>query len=399
MKITFAILLSLAPLMIAGGLVFIADGLLVSSAGVLLARINASELSIGMVNACFFAGALACTFCAQWLLAHVGYIRAFSVFNAIFALSALFGVFSDSLIFWGILRFFMGFAYYSIVLVIESWINARIINSIRSRTLAIYEVLFYSSFALGAAFIALKLSATSVLIVSAIFIVLGFMPLSLLGTKSPAIPSARKISMPNINAVPRLALVTSFIGGFCINGFLSMASLWAIICKLGENGAAMVIIIGMAGGFLSHLFFGNFSDKFGRKNAIILASLLSLSAVLCFIFLQPSGILSFILILPFGAGIFVLYSLSLARANDEIKDKSMCVEVGRAQLFSYLLASLIAAPLIGRLMKIFGADGFMYFYAFALSFLVIFASFNKSVQKDKRTPFTRRFKVFSSELK
>lgn len=385
--------------MMAGGLVFIADGLLVSSAGVLLARINASELGIGIVNACFFAGALTCTFCAQWLLARVGYIRAFSVFNAIFALSALLGVFSDSLILWGFLRFFMGFAYYSIVLVIESWINARIINSIRSRTLAIYEVLFYSSFAIGAAFIALKLSAAHVLIISAIFIVLGFVPLSLLGIKSPSIPNATKISMPNIYAVPSLALIASFIGGFCINGFLSMATLWAILSGLGENGAAMVIILGMTGGFLSHLFFGNLSDKFGRKNAMIVACLLSLSAVLGFIFLKPNGILSYVLIVPLGAGIFVLYALALARANDEIKDKTMCVEVGRAQLFSYLLASLIATPLIGQLMKIFGADGFMYFYAFALSFLVIFASFNKSVQKDKRTPFTRRFKIFSSQVK
>lgn len=385
--------------MIASTLIFIADGLLVSSAGVLLARINASELSIGIINACFFAGALSCTLCAQILLAKVGYIRAFSVFNALFALSALMGAFNESLIIWGFARFLMGFAYYSIVLVIESWINARIVNSIRSRTLALYEALFYSSFALGAAFIAFKLSAVQVLLVSAVFIVLGFLPLSLLTTKSPIAPSPRAISLPCILAVPRLALVASFIGGFCINGFLSMATLWAFVGGYSDKVAAAIVVIGMIGGFISHMFFGQFSDKFGRKNAMILASLISLFAVLCFIFFKPNGLIAYILILPFGAGIFVLYALSLARANDEIKDKAMSVEISRAQLFSYLLASLIAAPIIGYLMKIFGADGFMYFYAFALSFMILFASFNKTVHKDKRAPFMRRFKVFLSEHK
>ena len=46
---------SLLPLCVASAFIFIADGLLVSSAGVLLDGFQASKEQIGLVNACFFA--------------------------------------------------------------------------------------------------------------------------------------------------------------------------------------------------------------------------------------------------------------------------------------------------------------------------------------------------------
>ena len=110
---------ALLPLCVASAFIFIADGLLVSSAGVLLDGFRASKEQIGLVNACFFAGAVACTIFSHRLISACGYERAFSVFCAIFALSALLGALSNNLLFWGILRFFMGLAYYSIVMIIE----------------------------------------------------------------------------------------------------------------------------------------------------------------------------------------------------------------------------------------------------------------------------------------
>ena len=74
-----------------------------------------------------------------------------------------------------------------------------------------------------------------------------------------------------------------------------------------------------------------------------------------------------------GAGIFCIYALSLARANDMLKDKSKSVEISRTVLFCYSLGSLIAPLVLGILMQSFGDSGFVWFYIANLAFLIIFA--------------------------
>lgn len=368
------IYLALLPLCVASVFIFIADGLLVSSAGVLLDRFEASKEQIGLVNACFFAGAVACTVFSHRLISSCGYERAFSVFCAIFALSALLGVLSNNLLFWGVLRFFMGLGYYSIVMIIEVWLNASVSNAIRSRVLGIYEVLFYASFGVGALFIAFSLSVESTLVLSAVFIVLALLPLNLKSLKAPPTPPSAKISLPNVLNAPKLALFSVFIGGLCINGFFSMASVFALMSGLGEGSVAVFIAISMVGGACGHLLCGVVSDKFGRENALILASLLSLISA----FLLALPWLFYVAVFFFGSGIFVLYALSLAIANDAIKDKREYILASRAMLFSYLFGSLFAAPILGFLMARFGAQGFMGFYIVLLVLLLVISFFSKA---------------------
>lgn len=367
------IYLYLFPLCLASVFIFIADGLLVSSAGVLLDRFNASKEQIGLVNACFFAGAVACTIFSHRLISSCGYERAFSVFAGLFALSALLGALSENLLFWGVLRFFMGLAYYSIVMIIEVWLNASISNSIRSRVLGIYEVLFYASFGVGALFIAFSLSVERTLILSAVFIVLALLPLNLKAPKAPPVPPKAKISLPNVFSAPKLALISVFIGGLCINGFFSMSSVFALMRGLGEGSVAAFIAISMVGGACGHLLCGVVSDIFGRANALLLASTLSLISA----FLLGIPKIIYIAVFFFGAGIFVLYALSLAIANDAITDKKEYILASRAMLFSYLFGSLFAAPILGFLMSGFGAWGFIGFYVLLSGLLLIITLFGR----------------------
>lgn len=170
----------------------------------------------------------------------------------------------------------MGLAYYSIVMIIEVWLNASVSNSIHSRVLGIYETLFYASFGVGTLFIAFSLSVERTLILSAVFIVLALLPLNLKALKTPLVPPKAKISLPNIFSAPKLALIIDFIGGLCMNGFFSMASVFALLYGLGDGSVAIFIAISMVGGVCGNLLCGVVSDKFGRVNALLLASFLSL---------------------------------------------------------------------------------------------------------------------------
>jgi MFS family permease len=145
----------------------------------------------------------------------------------------------------------------------------------------------------------------------------------------------------------------------------------------------------MSGGFMAHTIFGTISDKFGRKFAIILASSIALLACLIFIFINPGIALQYLIVFFLGFGIFVLYALALARANDVVTDKTTYVEVVRALLFSYLIGSFLSTIVIGFLINQFGATAFIYYYITLLAFLIIFATFQKNVPKDQEVAFAR----------
>ena len=365
--------------------IFIADGLIVSSASILMRQIGVGDAQIGLVNACFFAGAIACTITAHRLVSALGHVRAYGVYTALFAVVCLLHNVSSNLIFWMILRFILGYTYYSLVMVTESWVNAKALNQNRSRVLAFYEIVFYVCFGLGTLFIALNLTSNEVFLIAAIFIILGSVPLNFLKIRTPPVPPKTRMSVPNVFKIAPLALTTSFVGGLAMNGFFSMASLFVIAQGFGAEHAAGIIVAGMAGGFVSHLIFGPISDKMGRKFAIILAASIALGVALVFVLAKPNLIMQYALTVLFGV-IFTLYALALARANDVVSDKSKCIEVSRTQLFNYLVGSCLSAPVIGVLIEIFGAMGFMYFYVATLGFLVVFAAFQKSVPSSGASP-------------
>ena len=380
---------SLSALFIGVSFIFIASGLVVSSAGVLLDELGASKAQIGLITSCFFIGALACTIVSHRLISHVGHMRAYAIFTALFAISALLHDISNNLIFWAILRFMLGFCYYSIVLIVESWLNEKIPNSVRSRVLGFYEIIFYGAFAIGAVIMSMDLSTAKVFLVGTIAIILGSIPLNFLKIKSPKIPKAMSISLPKIYNIAPLALATSIIAGLTMNGFFSMASLFIITQGYTPAQAGIFIIIGMCGGFIAHTIFGTISDKFGRKLAIILASSVALLACFIFVFISPGITFQYVIVFFLGFGIFVLYALALARANDVVTDKNAYVEVVRTLLFSYLIGSFLSTIVIGFLINQFGAMAFIYYYITLLAFLIIFATFQKNVPKDQEVAFAR----------
>ncbi|ANE33982.1 major facilitator superfamily transporter, possible sugar permease [Campylobacter hyointestinalis subsp. lawsonii CCUG 27631] len=375
------IIISLSALFFGMSFIFIANGLVVSSASLLLTQMGAHRLQIGIVISFFFIGALVCTIVSHKLISKVGHIRAYTIFTAIFALSALLHSISNNLIFWAVLRFVLGFSYYSITIVIESWLNAKSKNATRSRVLSFYEIVFYTSFGIGAMIMSLNLDANEIFLIGTIFIIFGAIPLNLLKIHAPQVPAPIKISFPKIFNIAPLALCTGIISGLCMNGFFSMATLFVLDQGYSAKEAGNLIVVAMVGGFISHALFGKFSDKFGRKYAIILASFITFISSLFFIIIKPNIYMQYFFTFFLGAGIFVLYALAVARANDVVTDKNRYVEVSSAILFSYIIGSLLAPLIIGLLIYYFTHLGFLYFYICASLFLLIFASFQKNVTK------------------
>lgn len=384
------IIKSMTALFTGMAFLFAGNALIVSSIGVILKENGASSFEIGWVSSCFFIGALFGTMLAHKIISSIGHIRSFGLFAAVFGISAMLHSLSENLIFWAFLRFSIGICYYGLLMVIESWLNEKSKNAVRSRVLAFYEIVFYTSFGLGILFIALNLDKHSIFIISATLILLSSLPLNLIRIKEPLLPAPNKISIPKILDIAPLAIVTSFIAGMLINGFFSMASLFILLQGYDAKAVSYFMFCAMAGGFLAQMFIGTISDKLGRKFAIITCSIIGLSTMIIFIFFKPSLYLQYLLAIFLGMGVFCLYVLALARANDVLKHKNKAIELGKAVLFCYSLGSLFSPILLGILMQYFNYQGFLWFYIFCLGFLIFFAINKPNILNKKFRKITTR---------
>ncbi|MGH1600256.1 MFS transporter [Campylobacter majalis] len=398
---TKRIIKTLFPLFLGMSLLFIGNGLVVSSLSAMLKSKEISEIAIGLINSCLFVGAILSTLTSHVIVSKVGHVRAFAIFSALFAVASLMYEISLNLYFWAFLRMCLGYCYYALLVVIESWLNERAKDKIRSRILAFYEGVFYISFGLGILIMALELSQTQVFIISAAFIMLSSIPLNLIKTKEPRLPERESVSLPKIFNIAPLALTGSFIAGILINGFFTMASIFILSQNFSLSQASYFMAFAMIGGFVSQFFMGGFSDKFGRRMAIITSCLIGLTASITFLFANDNLNMLYLIAFFLGSGIFCLYALSLARANDMLTHKSQSIQVGRTLLFSYSFGSLVASSIMGVMMSLFGAAGFIYVYIVLLIILLGFAITQKTVPlKHRQTynPYTIKTTIID-ELK
>ena len=238
--------------------------------------------------------------------------------------------------------------------------------------------------------LALNLNTFEIFIISAAFIMLSSIPLNLIRINQPQIPERQPINIPIIFGIVPLALVGALIAGLAINGFFSMASLFVLLQGYGTKEASFFMTVAMIGGFLAQVFIGSFSDRYGRMPAILLCSSVALISAVLFLLNGKNLTIEYLLSFFFGAGIFCTYGLSLARANDEITDKTKSVQVARALLFSYSLASLFSPLLMSYAMKIFGAFGFIYVYLVLFAGLILFALTQKTIPQHMRKEYNDR---------
>lgn len=363
---------SLTALFVAMAFLFTGNALIVSSVGVILKQQGASTLAIGAVNACFFLGAGLSTISSHRIIARIGHIRAFGIFSAICSICIILHSLSGNIALWVALRFCIGFAYYGLLMVIESWLNEKSKDAVRSRVISFYEIVFYLSFGTGILLMGLDLPSHTLFTLSACLIMFSSLPLNLLRINAPPTPQKAPISLPKVFEIAPLALVGSFIGGMLMNGFFSMASVFALLKGFAVNEVSYFMFSAMLGGFIAQSVIGSISDRFGRKIAIMLVAFIALIGSVGFLF-SFGAILTYIFGVVLGGGIFCIYSLSLARANDMLKDKNKSVEVSRTILFSYSMGSLIAPLILGILMQKFSVCGFVWFYIANLVFLLVFA--------------------------
>ncbi|MDO4908120.1 MFS transporter [Neisseria sp.] len=368
---------------------FAGFGLFLNSAGVELSQMGVNSTAIGVLNAAFFLGAALSTVAAHRVVSGVGHIRSFSAFGAVFAIAALGHLMTGNLWVWGALRVVLGFCYYSLLMVVESWFAERSTASARARVLALYNVVYYISFTAGIALLSFKLSNSEIFTVSAMMVMAAMLPVALTRLHAPELPPRQRISLPHLFAIAPLALVGSFTAGLLMNGFFTMASVFLLKQGFDVRQISFYLMTAMVMGFAVQLPVAKFSDRHGRRAAILACSLVSAAGAAAGIGLMLADITAawaqYAVAFMFGIGLFTLYALSVARANDQLPNEMSTVEVSRSLLFSYGMGSMLAPVLLGLVMDQAERYGFYAYFVVFAALLAVFAKQQQAVPEDKRS--------------
>jgi MFS family permease len=379
------IIFPISSLFFAIALLCVGYGLLMSLVGIRLQVIGASSTLIGLVNASFFLGGVFSLFSAIKIISTIGHIRSFSVFAAILTFASLGHTLTDSILAWGFFRILSGFSLYSLLLIIESWINEKTSSSDRSRVLSIYTVVFYLAMTGGQLMLNIS-DATGFLlfVLASMFVSISLIPIAMTKITEPKVGEVRTISIPKLYGIAKLAIVASFAAGLLVGGFFTMAPVYAKAIGLSNESISLFMSTALVGALIAQWPIGWVSDRLGRKIAILGVAITGGVASCGLWLLGNSGTTLYISVFVLGIAIFALYPLSLARANDTTDENVNAVEISRALLMVYGIGSFIAPVLIGAGMNSLGNESMFMFFA-SISFALALYAFTKD-----RVPFEER---------
>ena len=368
-----ATLRQLAALLLGTAILFTGNGLINTLLPV-RAEIEAfSTLEIGLLGTVYFAGFILGCLSVPFVVRRVGHIRTFATLSSIIAATALAHVFLIDPIVWGILRFFVGFAFSGLYVVIESWLNDRATSANRGAIMSAYTfislcVLMAGQFLLTA----YDPAGFELFALIAILIAIALVPVSL--TKAPEPPRPATIGL-DIAGLWRLSPV-GFVG--CLSVGLVNGSFWTLgpvfASRSGLDIDNLVYFIAGAtlAGAVAQWPLGLVSDRIDRRFVIVGATLCAAaSGVLLSTWVEPSTTLLIGLSAAFGGFAMPLYAVSVAHANDHAEDTRFVATAGGLLLVYGLGASL--GPLIASaLMGYYGSGGLFMFTTSVHAALALF---------------------------
>lgn len=323
-------------------------GMILTFVGVYLKELGLNDAIIGLINASFFLGAIGSSIFSQKIISSVGHIRSFATFASLMVISFLIQALFFNEYLWTFLRFVSGFAFYALLIIIESWLNEKSSQKHRGKILAIYTIIFYLATAFGQVFLNIKGDTTYIIfILGSVLILFSVLFISMTKIKEPILKPFEKYSFPKLYSVVPLALTGSFIGGFFVGGFFTMVPIYLMQKYSSIETVSVFMACSIIGGLISQWPIGILSDKYGRRKIIAYSGFYIFFISLLFLFSHLLDNYIYFLGIFLGFSIFSIYPLSLARANDVVDENKDIVEISRTLLFAYGLGSFIAPIILG----------------------------------------------------
>lgn len=341
---------------------------------------------VGALGSIYFCGFLAGYFAIPAVMARAGHSRTFAALTALMTSSILGLVLFSNFAYWLLLRFVCGVAISGLYLVIESWLNEQIENEVRGGVLATYTAIVLGALALGQLLLNMApLEEDTLIVISAMLICIAAIPVCVTSTAQPSQIPAASFSPLLVIKTSRAAAIASGTAGVVLGSFYSLGPVYGLSIGMDVSGISVMMALGIAGGALSQLPLGRFSDKRDRRIVVLFIMLggMLISLLACFI---SADNIPYIMLL-FGACVMPVYALALAHASDNVANQSF-LEVGTGLLVIHALGSIIGPLLTAQFMQLFGPQSFFSFNALVLLLGSVFIAFQIRSHRSKREHYS-----------
>jgi MFS family permease len=363
----------LIPLLVTAGILIGGNGLQGTYIALRGSAEGFSPSIIGMIGAGYSVGfAVGCIYVTR-LLRAIGHIRTFAAMAAIAASASL----SVSMIidpaFWFVMRFVIGIAVASLFATVESWINAKVTNANRARTLSVYRLVDLSSVTIAQYIIpAAGIDGSVVFNIIAIALTLSLVPISLADKSGPAPPEAVAFDLKAVWRISPLAVVGVVSVGLSMAAFRNIGPIYAEAIGMSITSIATFMSAGIIGGVVLQYPLGIYSDKLDRRRVILWTTFGSIvtGAYLSF-GAGTSETANIIAVFLFGAFSMPLYSLCSAHGNDYAKPGEHAL-VSAGLLFYWSAGATVGPLLASILLEYYGPQAFFAYTSFIFLGFMIF---------------------------
>lgn len=352
-----------------------------------------SDFTIGTMMSGYYAGFIAGTFIAPWLISRVGHIRVFAAgAAAACAIMLTHALFVQPLA-WIILRAFYGLSLVHLFTVMESWLNSLGDKESRGKILSIYMIAnFLSSSAGQLLFFIAPVQGFELFSISAVLLSLSLFPLMVSPIKQPEqVPHTASFGVRELYRISPLGIAGALTAGLMAGAYWGLAAVYILEIGFPQNDVAWFMAASLIGGLCAQWPLGVVSDRIGRRLAIMISLCLMLLASLMLAFMglwdAPKEAFGLLWLcgwgVLFGAGFHPFYSLCMAHANDFVPPGNFVRASAGLQL-TQSIGAVIGPMIAGFLMHTLG-NKMLFLYIATLVAAFIFYTTQRAIRN--RIPF------------
>ncbi|MDO6824728.1 MFS transporter [Marinobacter sp. 1_MG-2023] len=374
---------SLSALLLSIVLLVSGNAFLMTLLGIRLSIESVSPDTIGWVLVCYSIGFVLGTLYVHHIIGRVGHIRAFAVFAAVAAVTALMYPMAISAEFWAFLRVLSGFSIAGVLVVIESWFSSRASNTNRGALFAVYQIVFYLSAAGGQLIVNVGDPANFMpYSLAAILLALALIPLSLTRMEAPTIEQVQRISFFTLARESFTGVSGAVICGILIGGFYALGPVYATLMGLDVAKTSTFMASAIIAAMLLAWPLGRLCDRFDRRRVMFwVVSAAALAAVA--VSFSGAGNLPLLMLL---VGVFtglsaMIYPISVAITNDRM-ESTRIVAASATLLLSYGVGSVIGPIAMAELINLMGPKGLFLGNAAFLLVLAVITSLRITYTED-----------------
>ncbi len=349
-----------------------------------------SRQEIGLLGSAHFLGFFIGCWWAPRLMGSVGHSRAFAAFTATGAIGLLAHMLVIDPYAWALMRVASGLCVAGCYTVIEAWLQAKVTNETRGRTMGVYRVVDMTG-SLGAQLIVGILAPASYVSynILAIGCCAALLPLTLTTIKQPETPASPRLRPRLAFTRSPLAVAGVIVAALSSASFRMVGPIYGQEVGLNAAQIAWFLTAFVLGGALAQLPIGWLADKFDRRWVLIW---LSGAAILsCGVTMLSAGTGTLGIMLSaglFGLTTFPIYSVAAAHAHDFASSEER-VELSAALMFWFATGAIFAPYVASVLIENYGPAALFAMVSVGHAGLVVFglARMRARPTQATRTPY------------